>query len=238
MKRLQIAGLIIAAVLVAATVVYFAVPSNSNRPACSGGINGAKVGAPDSEDLGQPLYNLTFTVNGNQEQGLYYGYMSGAMSWIKSSTPSGTVIMSWWDYGKEIVGCTGRSSVISNPSARFIALGFSGNSTERDPEQSLTDVGTALFTTNATLTHSIAQKYNAAYLMVTSEDGGEKAPYILTYLGLKPGDYMTSNSTTFSSSDWTTLGRQTVIFRLLDGQNVPGFTRTYSDSNVEIFNVI
>ena len=237
MRRIQIAGLAVIVVVVVATVVLFAVPYLLQGPTCGGGPYNAKTSGPISEDLGQPLYNLTFTENGVQESGLYYYFMSGAISWIKANTPSSAVFLNWWDYGKEIVGCTGRNSIISDPSARFIALGFSGNTTERDPEQSLTDVGTALFTTNASLAHSIAEKYGAAYLMITTEDGGEKAPYILTYLGLKAGDYMTSNSTTFASNDWTALGQQTVIFRLLDGQSVPGFTLAYSDTNVKIFSV-
>jgi hypothetical protein len=237
MRRLQVIGLAVAVVLVAATVAYIAVPSFHQGPACGGGVYDAKLSAPVSEDLGQPLYNLTFTKDGVQEQGLYYGFMSGTISWIKSSTPSNAVFMSWWDYGKEITGCTARSSVISNPSARFVALGFSGNSTELDPDQSLLDVGTALFSTNATLSHSIAAKYGAGYLLITAEDGGEKAPYILSYLGLKPADYIASNSTTFSSTAWTTLGQQTVIYRLLAGQDVQGFTLVHTDSYVRVYSV-
>jgi hypothetical protein len=136
----------------------------------------ARIGGLISIDLGQPFYNLTFTKNGVHESGYYYGFMSSSISWIKANTPSSAAFMNWWDYGKGIVGCTGRSSVISNPSARFIALGFSANQTERDSEQALTDVGNALFTTNATLTHSIAGKYGAGYLLITVEDGGAKAP--------------------------------------------------------------
>ena len=122
-------------------------------------------------------------------------------------------------------------------SAKFIALRFSANQTERDPEQSLMDVGTALFTTNATLSHSIATKYGVGYLLITVEDGGSKAPYILQYLGLKPSDYITSNSTAFSSPAWTALGQQTTIYRLSMGESVPGFTQVYSDGNVRIFKV-
>ena len=236
-RRVQIAGLAVIVVIVVATVVLFADPYLLHGPTCGGGTYNAKLSGPISEDLGQPLYNLTFTENGVQESGLYYYFMSGAISWIKADTPSSAVFLNWWDYGKEIVGCTGRNSVISDPSAKFIALGFSGNTTERDPEQSLTDVGTALFTTNATLAHSIAAKYGASYLLITTEDGGEKEPYILTYLGLKAVDYITSNSTTFAPSDWTRLGQQAVIFRLLDGQSVSGFTQVYSDTNVKIFGV-
>jgi hypothetical protein len=237
MERLQVIGVGIAAVLVVATLVVFVVPYLTNGPTCGGGIYNAKISGPISQDLGQPLYNLTYTKNGAHESGYYYAYMSGAILWIKANTPSNSVLMNWWDYGKEVVGCTGRDSVISNPSARFIALGFSANQSERDPEQSLTDVGTALFTTNSTLSQSIAVKYGAGYLLLTVEDGGSKAPYILQYLGLKPSDYFTSNSTTFSPSAWTVLGQQTTIYRLSSGASVPGFAQVYSDGSVRVFRV-
>ena len=247
MRRIQVIGLGLAVILVGVTVAVFAVPSvlNRNGSVCGGGVYDAKLGSVMGADFGQPTYNLTFTKNGVQETGLYDGVMSSAISWIKANTTSNAVFMNWWDYGKEIVGCTGRNSVISNPSVRFVALGFSsGRQPLRDPDPALTDVGTALFTTNATLAHSIAGKYGASYLLVTVEEGGVKAPYILKYLGLNPGDYFVSNSTGvtnpaggFSSESWTTLGRQTVVYRLLDGQSVPGFVQVYSDTSVKIFSV-
>jgi hypothetical protein len=237
MRRIQSAGVALAVILIGVTVAIIAIPGVLSSPACDGGVYNAKISGPISVDLGQPFYNLTFTKNGVQETGYYYGFMSSSMAWIKANAPSNAAFMNWWDYGKEIVGCTGRSSVISNPSARFIALRFSANQTERDSEQSLIDVGTALFTTNATLAHSIAAKYGANYFLITVADGGEKAPYILTYLGLKPSDYMVSNSTFFSAGSWTSLGQQTVVYKLSDGQTVRGFTQVYSDEFVKIFSV-
>ena len=245
MRRIQAVGLALAVILIGITVAVFAIPTILNGPVCGGGIYNAKVGSQVSWDLDQPFYNLTFTKSGVQETGFYYGFTSGSLSWIKANTPSSAVFMNWWDYGKEIVGCTGRSSVITQTSARFVAMGFSsGRLPGRDPDQTLTDVGTLLFTTNATLAHSIASKYGASYLLVTVSDGGEKAPYVLTYLGLKPSDYFVSNSTGvtnppggFSSGSWTSLGQQTVLYRLLAGQSVPGFTQVYADSYVMIFSV-
>ncbi|HYB75815.1 MAG TPA: hypothetical protein VEC08_02540 [Nitrososphaerales archaeon] len=245
MRRIQAIGLALAVILIGVTIVVFAVPSIMNGPVCGGGVYNAKVGSMLGYDFGQPAYNLTFTKNGGQETGLYDSAMSSSISWIKANTPSGAVFMNWWDYGKEIVGCTGRGSVISNPSMRFVAMGFaSGRQPLRDSEEALTDVGTALFTTNATLAHSIASKYGTSYLLITVEEGGLKAPYILKYLGLNTSDYFVSNSTGttnppggFSPQSWTTLGQQTVVYRLLDGQSVPGFVQVYSDSSVKIFSV-
>ena len=230
-------GLALAVVLIGVTVAVFVIPSVLNGPACGGGVYDARVGSLITTDLGQPVYNVTFTRNGIQENGYYYGFMSSSIAWIKTNTPSSAAFMNWWDYGDQIVGCTGRGSVISNPSTRLIALKFSANQTERDSDQSLTDVGTALFTTNATLAHSVAANYGANYFLITVADGGERAPYVLTYLGLKPSDYMVSNSTSFSAGSWTPLGQQTIVYKLLDGQTVPGFTQVYTDSYVKIFSV-
>ena len=151
--------------------------------------------------------------------------------------PSNATFLNWWDYGKEIIGCTGRNSAISNPSIQFIALGFTKNVTERDPNQSLLDVATALFTTNVTLSQSLTSKYGASYVLVTTEDGGEKAPYILQFLGLRSTDYVTPSGVTFNAADWTSLGQQTVIYKLLAGQDVAGLTQVYSDAYVKIFKV-
>jgi len=237
MSRVQIAGIALVVVLIGVTLAVYALPTMLNGPVCGGGVYDAKVGAQISIDLGQPFYNLTYAKNGVLETGYYYGFTAGSVSWIKANTPPSSLFVNWWDYGKEIVGCTGRSSVISNPSARLIALGFSANQSEQDSDKALKDVGTLLFTTNQTISHSIAIQYGASYLLITVGDGGERAPYILRYLGLRPSDYMTSNSTAFSADGWTSLGQQTIVYRLLEGQSVSGLTRTYSDDYVKIFSV-
>lgn len=239
MRRIELLSIVLV-VLIAATTAYYVVPSLSGKPstsACSGGPYNTRTTFVSYDELGKALYNLTYTQNGTLENGLYYSSTSGAISWIRSNAPANAVFLNWWDYGKEIIGCTGRSSVISNPSAQLIALGFTKNVTERDSNQSLADVGTALFTTNSSLSHAIVSKYGASYILIETEDGGDKAPYILQLLGLNPTDYVTPSGASFNPADWTSLGRQTVIYRLLTGEAVVGFTQVYSDSYVKIFQV-
>jgi len=241
MPRTRTLILIIAVViaLVVGTVASFVVPPLLASPSssCGGDIYNAKVVLIGQDELGKQLYNLTYPKNGEHENGLYYAYTSNALTWIKNNTTSSATFLNWWDYGKEIIGCTTRNSVISNPSTQLIALGFAKNVTERDLNQSLVDVATALFTTNVTLTKSTASKYGANYIFITTEDGGEKAPYILQLLGLKSMDYITPSGTTFNSKDWTSLGQQTVIYRLLSGQNIAGLNQVYSDVYVKIFEI-
>ena len=240
-RRTLIPIIAVVIALVVGTTASFVVPPllvGGTPSSCNGGPYDAKVTLIGQDQLGKQLYNLIYyTKNDKQEDGLYYAFTSNALSWIKNNTSSNATFLNWWDYGKEIIGCTGRSSVISNPSAQLIAMKFDQNVTERDSNQSLVDVATALFTTNASLTKSIVTKYGANYIFITTEDGGTKAPYILQLLGLNPADYLTPSGTTFESRDWTSLGQQTMIYRLLSGQSVSGFNLVYSDTYVKIFGV-
>ncbi|MCL4519903.1 MAG: hypothetical protein M1587_11990 [Thaumarchaeota archaeon] len=235
--------IVVVIALVVGTVASFVIPpmlaASSSASTCTGGVYGARVTLMGADDLGKQLYNLTYTKDNVQQNGLYYSFSSKALNWIKSNTTSSATLLNWWDYGKEIIGCTGRNSVISNPSAQLVALGFAKNNGQLDSNQSLIDVGKALFTTNATQSISIAGKYGATYLFITSEDGGEKAPFVLKllYPDIASSDYMTPSGQTFNPSDWTSLGQQTVMYRLLDGQSVTGFTQLYSDAYVKIFAV-
>jgi len=209
MRTTQVLGLALAVGLVVATAAYFVIPSFFTKSAssvCTGGVYGAQTTYLTTDELGTQLFNLTYTRNGVQENGLYYGFTSNSLSWIKNNTASDATFLSWWDYGKEVTGCTGRNSVVSNPSAQLIALGSTKNVTERDSNQVVADVATALFTNNVTLSNSILSKYGANYVFVTTEDGGEKAPYILQLLGLKSTDYMTPSGAPFNAADLTNLG--------------------------------
>jgi len=240
MRRIETLAVVLAIVLVLSTTVYFVVPSLLTKPSpsvCSDGTYDPQTTFLTNDELGKPLYNLTYAQNGVQQNGLYYSFTSNALSWIKSNTPSSATFLNLWDYGKEITGCTGRTSVVSNPSAQFIALGFTKNVTERDSDQAVADISTALYTTNVTLSQSIASKYGANYVLVTTEDGGFKAPVYLQLLGLKSTDYVTPSGEAFNAADWTSLGQQTVIYKLLAGQTVIGLPQVYSDAYVKIFAV-
>ncbi len=223
-----------AVALVVAVVAYFAYPSSSYGRVCTGGPYNAKVGSGGSE-LGQPAGPMNYTQNGITYVGYYGSFMDGALSWMKSNTPSSAMILSWWDYGNMITGCAVRNAVVRDPSQQAIALGLANPSPQLAPNVTLADVATALTTTNSTMTLSIMHKYGAGYLLLVTEDGGQKAPYIFKLVGLNPSLYVNPSGTTFNPSDWTALGRQTTIYRFLAGQSVPGLAKVYSDSNVWIF---
>lgn len=236
MKGRTAAVLALAAVVVISLAAYFAVPPILTGPvarSCSGGEYGVSVKVIGSY-LGSTLGNLTYTKDGVLSTGLYYGYTAGALAWLEKDAPANATVMSWWDYGKEIIGCTGRNAVISNPSSEAIAIGSTANVSTRDPNQKVSDVALALFATNSSVTASIMGKYGAGYLFISAEDGGMKAPYILQLANLTSKGYVTASGDVFNSGDWTSLGEQTVIYRILDGQSVSGLSLVYSDAYVRI----
>ncbi len=234
MKGRQVVVMALAVALVVALVAYFTYPSSSYGRVCTGGPYNAKVGSGGSE-LGLPAGPMNYTQNGITYVGYYGSFMDGALSWMKSNTPGNATILSWWDYGNMITGCAIRNAVVRDPSQQAIALGLANPSPQLAPNVTLADVATALTTTNSSLTLSIMHKYGASYLLLVTEDGGQKAPYIFKLAGLDTSLYVNPSGTTFNPSDWTALGKQTTIYRLVAGQSVPGLAKVYSDSNVWIF---
>jgi len=236
MRRSQIIGIALAVVLVVAVVAYFAYPGSSYGRVCTGGPYSAKVRSGGSE-LSLPAGPMNYTQNGITYVGYYGSFMDGALSWMKSNTPGNATVLSWWDYGNMITGCAVRNAVVRDPSLQAIALGLANRSPQLAANVTLADVATALTTTNSSLTLSIMHKYGASYLLLVTEDGGYKAPYIFKLAGLNTSLYVNPSGTTFNPSDWTALGKQTAIYRLLAGQSVPGLAKVYSDSNVWIFGI-
>jgi len=234
MKGRQVVVIALAVGLVVAVSVYFLYPTSSFGEVCVGGPYNAKVRSGGSE-LNLPAGPMNYTQDGVTYVGYYGSFMDGALSWMKSSTPSNATFLSWWDYGNMITGCAVRSAVVRDPSQQAIALGLANPSPQLAPNATLADVATALATTNSSLTLSIMHKYGAGYLLLVTDDGGQKAPYIFKLVGLDTSLYVSPSGTTFNQSDWTALGKQTTIYRLLAGQSVPGLAKVYSDSDVWIF---
>jgi asparagine N-glycosylation enzyme membrane subunit Stt3 len=226
---------VVIGLVVAVTVYFFYSPSSFGQICTSGPYDAKLVSPPPGSELNLPASPMNYTQNGVTYAGYYASFMDGSLSWLKSNTPSSATVLSWWDYGNMIVACAGRSAVVRDPSQQAVSLGIANSSPQMAPNATLADVATALTTTNSGLTLSIMHKYGAGYLLVVTEDGGQKAPSIFKVAGLDSSLYVTPSGTTFTSSDWTALGKQTTICRLLDGQTVPGLTKTYSDSNVLIF---
>jgi asparagine N-glycosylation enzyme membrane subunit Stt3 len=233
LKGRQVVVIALAVGLVVAVATYLLYPQSNFGQVCTGGPYNAKVESGGSE-LNMPAGPMNYTQNGVTYLGYYASFMDSALSWIKGNTPDSATVLSWWDYGNMITGCTARNAVVRDPSEQAVSLGLANPSKQLSSNATLEDVSTALTTTNSSLTLSIMQKFGASYLLLVTEDGGYKAPFIFKLASLNTSRYVSPSGTAFNSNDWTALGRQTTIYRILSGQRISGLAKVYSDSNVMI----
>jgi hypothetical protein len=130
-----------------------------------------------------------------------------------------------------------RDSISKNPSQESLKS-VVGAVSELDPNSKITDVATALTTTDENITKSTMQKYGATYLFLTFDDVRAKAYWIFDFAGLNVTKYMSTFSLTFPQSerlDYSNLGQQTMIYKLYDNSNLSLFTQVYSDESVRIY---
>jgi asparagine N-glycosylation enzyme membrane subunit Stt3 len=152
------------------------------------------------------------------------------------NTPEDAIFLNWWDYGHMIVGYTGRETIIKNPSKEALdSVSAPDKITEFDSNEKLVDVAKAFTTIDPKSTRSIMNKYNATYVLITIENGGIKAPWLYQFSGLNFTHYIEPSSLTFDPKEYTALGQQTIMFRLLNNTSIEGFTQVYSDDDVKIF---
>lgn len=180
--------------------------------------------------------NIVYTKEGIEHKG-YYGFeFKNALEWTKANTPENATFLSWWDYGHMISGYAGREAIIKNPSQEALeSVANPKDILEFDPHERLVEVAKALTATDVNFTKSIMSKYNANYIFITLADGDGKALWLFRYAELKSTDYMSPSSSTFNSKDYTELGKQTLLYKLLSNSYLERFTLVYSDENVKIF---
>lgn len=187
-------------------------------------------------DVGEILY----TVEGVEHRGFYGAYFRDALEWIKVHTAENASFLNWWDYGHMIFGYGERDTIIKNPSQEALDSVVNPDDFRNlEPHVKLVEVASALTTTEVNLTKSIMDTYDATYIILSTEDGGFKTVPIFTYSGLTVEDYVQPPPypDTFKSGDYTSLGKDTILYKLLDNNEVEGLTQVYSDEIVKIFKI-
>lgn len=233
---------LIVVILAAAIVVYMLQSSNPNQETSQkvirqdslGGSYNAIFNVSGTTEQGFDAGDLIYTKDGIQHIGYYSTYLNGSMAWIKDNTPSNAVFFNWWDYGHAIVALAGRDSVNKNPSQEALKS-VVGSVSELDPNSKITDAATAFTATNETFMKETMEKYGATYLFVTFEDVAYKSPWIFNLAGLNFTEYV--NVPQKSPMDYSSLGQQTMLYRLYINSNLSQFTQIYSDENVKIYKV-
>lgn len=191
--------LAIAALLIMTVVMVYAFVLSPGfiRIEYVGGKYECKIGITGEDSRGFEIGKLFYIKDGVEHEGYFNAYLRKALNWIKGNTPESAIFLNWWDYGHMIVGYAERESVIKNPSQEaLISVKDTSQFKELDPHEMIVDVAKALTTTDENETLEIMRKNNATYILVTAEDGKEKAYWIFRFAGL--------NFTNYATQSWQT----------------------------------
>ncbi len=189
----------------------------------------AHLGQYDSGDIEYTRNNVTI-------RGYFFSAFEPALQNLKSSTPENSTVLAWWDYGNMIVGYSERNVIATNPSPALLKSVTNTSATVKtDPEQNLQDIAKALSATDPQVTISIMKKYNARYIYVAAGPLGDegKANWILTESGIPSdqlGDY-------WSGGKLVNKATNTVIYKMLHEQDIPGLQPVFTDANNKVYQI-
>jgi asparagine N-glycosylation enzyme membrane subunit Stt3 len=189
----------------------------------------AHLGEYDSGDIKYTQNNVTV-------KGYFFSAFEPALQYFKNNTPENSTILSWWDYGNMIIGYSERNVIATSPSPNLLpSITNTSVNVKTDSEEKLQDIAKALATTNPQETLTIMKKYNATYIYVATGPLGDegKANWILTESGIpadKLSDYWSDGKLVNKATD-------TVIYKILHEENIPGLSKTFSDANNRIYQI-
>jgi hypothetical protein len=188
---------------------------------------------------------VVYTENGVQHIGYYDEYFNSSLTWINNNVADNSVFLNWFEYGQMINALTDCKSMSQNPSEQALMIfndEYAAQFTEFDANQKIMDVAATFATTNETAAMLMMEKYGARYLLLPVSDGGAgKAYWFFTFSALDASQYIDVNSDTplvFSGSDYTDLGKETMLYRFETNTDLTHFKQVYSDANVMIYKIV
>ena len=192
-------------------------------------------------DVGDDM--VTYTINGTKHTGSLNPEVMDALAWIKINTEANATIMSWWDYGHSIRGLAERNTVLANPSKNMMdSIADPSSIKEWDDQAQVEKVGKAFAADNVSTTISIMKDTGAKYLLTNSRDALGISYVFFTAAGLDPNDYFKYEEQKNPyiqppSPEPTAKGRQTTLYKIWLGSDLPGLTLVYSDLNTRIYKI-
>ena len=103
-----------------------------------------------------------------------------SLLWIKDNIPSNSVVLNWWNYGKELEEISGLKSVIRNPSKYLFDSGGVRKSEtikEFESEEKVNSVAQFFTTGDESIALDIVKKYDVDYIFIT-KDYSKEFPWI------------------------------------------------------------
>ena len=178
--------------------------------------------------------DIIYTRDGVQHRGYYYSGFASALDYLKINSADNSKIFAWWDYGNMIIGYGERDVLAKNPSQRLlVSITNSSMNIETDSEELLDDIGWALTTEDSAETLSILKKYNSEYLFIAAGPLGDegKAKWIF-YAG---GITLAEMDLYWLDGKIVRLGRNTILYKMLNEEPVDGFILIFSDQNTRVY---
>ena len=164
---------------------------------------------------------------------------------LEQLTPSGSVVLCWWDYGRAVREWSNREAIESYPSRDI----WNSVGQSRDPWHTL---GAHLFGTwgSSKKIHDIAamfmlpesqslavmKDYNVSYVLVFEPDELQKFPWIADIAGCNATDYLIQEQNEYQPTE---LGSQSTLLRLIFDDELPPqhFTKVFDNGKGKIHRV-
>ena len=173
--------------------------------------------------------------------------MPDAFEVLEKLTPSGSVILCWWDYGRAVREWSHREVIEAYPSRDiWYTVGssrtFLGNLRGQlfgtwGSSEKIHDLAN-IFMLPEEQSLPILKKYNAEYALVFTPDDLQKFTWIAEIAGCNATEYLTYNKED-DTYEPTTLGAHVTLLRLLFDNTLhpQHFTKLYDNGKAKIYQV-
>jgi hypothetical protein len=170
-----------------------------------------------------------------------------AFTALEQLTPSGSVVLCWWDYGRAVKEWSHRDVIEAYPSREIAntvgsTRSFWGNVEGQifgtwGSSEKIRDLA-RIFLLNEEQALQILKAYNASYALVFTPDELEKFHWIAQIAGYNATDYVTYNAET-GTYEPTTRGEEATLLRLLfdDVWQPRHFTKLYDNDKAKIYQI-
>ena len=171
--------------------------------------------------------------------------------WLANNTEQNATVLAWWDYadGIEKIGHRG---VVINEASRNIKDTIAGYTDPEKPwhkieyalwypfesEEKVRDVANFFLSENVTSAKEISRKYGANYTLVMSDNLYLYYPMIMA-AGGNFSDYIKMPANLSYGSDIRPyLKRETILSKMVNGDNIDGFSKAFDNGRMRIYKLI
>lgn len=172
--------------------------------------------------------------------------------WLANNTERNATVLAWWDYadGIEKIGHRG---VVINEASKNIEFTIAGYEDPGRPwhkieyalwypfesEEKVRDVADFFISEDVTSAKEIARKYGANYVLVMSDDLHKYYPVIIA-AGGNFSNYIRipTNHSSNISDIRPYLKNETIFTRMVNGDNIEGFSKAFDNGRMRIYKLI